>query len=102
MALNAALKNVEYFLNNHFLVPKTESNYSMVFDHHKWDWDQVWNAREFEWTIGTTPMSNLGVFLVYAGSYLCLGLVFSLDWDLEVCYSREKLGITNEVCDCSA
>jgi fatty acid elongase 3 len=43
------------------LAHSSESNYSMVFQPDLWDWKSILKPQEFEWTIGTTPMSNLGV-----------------------------------------
>lgn len=62
------LEQARDFRDFHLLVPANQSNYSMVFNADLWDWNSILNPYEFEWNIGTTPMSNLGV-VTYAWTW---------------------------------
>ena len=59
--LHELVEEVYDFRDNHLLAHSSESNYSMVFQHDLWEWKSILKPAEFEWTIGTTPMSNFGV-----------------------------------------
>ncbi|KAI8894132.1 GNS1/SUR4 family-domain-containing protein [Globomyces pollinis-pini] len=51
------------FKTSHLLAPVGKSIFSLNFDTNRWDWSQLWNPYSFKWTVGVTPMSDLGIIV---------------------------------------